>query len=443
MLLLFLGVVMVIFQILVFIRHLEHHANTVPAGSGGDRTRNATLREEITKQKQRQHQMGLSNLALSMSSDRPDRIKQGKLMIPSERVNFNKSSTGRISNTSTNADGTFNGYPIYRQHGASSDHPIHSQLHCVGETWHPPQFWKRKSKFLDASWKHRSCHFQFFCYDVDEKKFVIYLDQKDQGSTASEFSHLDDHTGFWDVSQTYFRNMTQVNPHQVPAGRNKFHIADVHHPYGVSIGSVNGKWTQLGIPRLQWFPEVRFGPIPIHHDKAESSENIYQVYTLPASVVMIPFHSLAASNPGHLVWDDFLPLYTLLQIFGFTNDNPEISQYSSASTTTKSSLDLLLIRFVLPPEPNSTEDRGLWAGCDWLKEVARQCQKMLHKFAPLMIREKSAWQTTTQRDPALQFFDDSSKENKKRKLICAKNGLAGIGGLSDHGTEKGHGWDQR
>ncbi|KAG7367073.1 DUF563 domain containing protein [Nitzschia inconspicua] len=289
--------------------------------------------------------------------------------------------------------------------------------------------------FQDTSWQHRSCHFQFFCYDVDEKEYVIYLSQKDQDDAGFGLSHLDDHTGHWDVSQTYFRNMTKVTPNEEPAGRKKSHVADVHHPYGVSIGSINGKWAQMGIPRLKWFPKVIYGPVPVAQHKEHN--NPYQVYTLPSSVVMIPFHSLSASNPGHLVWDDFLPLYTLLQIFGFTNDNP------NNSSGEESGFDPLLMRFVLPPEPGSDEDRGLWAGCDWIEERSEQCQKMLHKFAPLMIREQAAWQTTTQHDPILELFDDNQNNDNKKKLVCAKNGLAGIGGLSDHGTDKGHGWEER
>jgi hypothetical protein len=439
MVLLLLGIVMVVSQVLVFIRQSGHHASKMATG---DRKSISSRSEKITKQKQ-QKAMGLSTFAMSLSSDRLNENKIEKLTIPSAHGNINNSFGSRNSNKTSGPDGKFNGYPIYRQHGTSSDHPIHSQLHCVGETWHPPRFWKRRRKFLDDSWKLRSCHFQFFCYDVNEKSFVIYLDQKDQTNSASQLSLLDDHTGFWDVSQTYYRNMTQVTPRKEPSGRKKFHVADVHHPYGVSIGSINGKWTNVGIPRLQWFPEVRFGPIPMQNDDPETMEDSYQVYTFPASVVMIPFHSLAASNPGHLVWDDFLPLYTLLQIFGFTNDDAENLRHTFASPTTESNLDLLLIRFVLPPEPNSTQDRGLWAGCDWLQERTEECQNMLHKFAPLMIRYEDAWQTTTQRDPSLQFFDESSKDDKKRKLVCAKNGLAGIGGLSDHGVDKGHGWEER
>jgi hypothetical protein len=79
---------------------------------------------------------------------------------------------------------------------------------------------------------------------------------------------------------------------------------------------------------------------------------------------MVPFHSIAAMNPGHMVWDDFLPLYTLLHIFGFTNDD-EKDDFDLDSTS--SSYDLLMVRFVLPPFAG--DSCGLWAGCDWRDDI--------------------------------------------------------------------------
>jgi hypothetical protein len=117
----------------------------------------------------------------------------------------------------------------------------------------------------------------------------------------------------YDVTQTIFLNKTTQN-----------------YPYGVAVGSINQKWGMAGIPNLRWFPQVRHN-FPTHF------------FSLPADVVLLPFHSLAAFNPGHLVWDDFLPIYTLLQIFQLEH------------------LDLLLVRYQL--------EEGLWAGCDWRQDV--------------------------------------------------------------------------
>jgi hypothetical protein len=230
--------------------------------------------------------------------------------------------------------------------------------------------------------------------------------------------------------------MTEVIPITVEHGRTN-RTSDKYYPYGVSIGSINGKWTLRGIPRLQWFPQIKYEPIPFE---------TYDVYALPSNVIMVPFHSLAAMNPGHMVWDDFLPLYTLLHIFGFTNDD-ENDDYDLDSTS--SSYDLLMVRFVLPPFEG--DDRGLWAGCDWRDELRSTCEKMLEKFAPLMIQQNDAWTISTQVNPSLTFSDGDQNNNgqqqppptssSKRQLICSRHGMAGIGGLSDHGSEKGHGWN--
>lgn len=124
------------------------------------------------------------------------------------------------------------------------------------------------------SWQHRSCQFDFFCYDLKEKEYVIFEgpDEKD----ASTFpKHADVSQGYMMVNQT----------HHIPG-----------LPYNIAIGGLNGKWTQEGIVRLKWYPTVR-------------NELPKNFYALPSDVVMIPFHSLASFNPGHLVWDDFLPIY--------------------------------------------------------------------------------------------------------------------------------------
>jgi hypothetical protein len=68
---------------------------------------------------------------------------------------------------------------------------------------------------------------------------------------------------------------------------------------------------------------------------------------------------------------------------------------------------------------------------------------MLKKFSNLMLRNPEQVQISTQLEPQLDYITDSEKStiNKKKKLICTKNGLAGLGSLSDHGTEKGHRWE--
>jgi hypothetical protein len=131
---------------------------------------------------------------------------------------------------------------------------------------------------------------------------------------------------------------------------------------------------------------------------------------------------LAAFNPGHLVWDDFLPIYALLEIFGLQHDS-----------------ELLLIRYQLPG------DDGLWAGCDWKGARAKDCGSMLKKFGPLMVRRPQAIPITTQSTVRFTLHNNNNNNGNtpQSNLVCARHGLVGIGALTDHGIEKGHGWEEK
>ena len=169
---------------------------------------------------------------------------------------------------------------------------------------------------------------------------------------------------------------------------------------------INTKWGEKddGLGRLEWFPEIRI---------ADPAKEL-SFYELPPEVVMVPFHSLNGANPGHLVWDDFLPIYTLMTMFQIEQDG-----------------ELLMMRYVLKGE------RGLWASCDWKDEKREDCEKMQNKFLPLMIGLETLHQFTT-----TQSFNFLPNGEQKSNLVCARQGLAGIGSLTDHGTTKTHGWEE-
>lgn len=276
-------------------------------------------------------------------------------------------------------EGTFNGYSITYE--TVEEEEIFSQVHCVGESYEPMFYHARSKTKMDLSWEHRSCHFQFFCFDIQEKKYVIFQNPKEKDNINFAFPQNSD------VQQSYLTDKT-------PSGL----------PYGVAIGSINQKWTHTGIIRLKWYPEIRNIPPS-------------NFYALPADVVMIPFHSLASFNPGHLVWDDFLPIFTLMKIFHFDKHR------------------LLAMRYIL-------EGDGLWASCDWRQSRTDDCTFMLKKFGTLMVSEPDKiLPFSTNQSPRLILSHGSAKP--KTNLVCAKNGLAGLGALSDHGTKKGHGWETK
>lgn len=264
-----------------------------------------------------------------------------------------------------NADGTFNGYPIYFKEKTN----IQTLPHCVGENY-----------ATQNSWMQRSCKFNFFCFDVSKKDFVVFRSPEE----AEIFSQLPEWLNV-DVSQSYLKQSNNLSN-------------------TVSLGGVNLKWgfKSDGIPRLEWFPEIR----------TIDPGTKLSYYEFASNVTMVPFHSMNGANPGHLVWDDFLPIYTLMTMF-------QLEEKS----------ELLMLRYVLKG------DRGLWASCDWRDEKREACQAMHKKFLPLMMGRNTNHNLTT-----TENFKFVPKQEGKANLICSSNGLAGIGSLTDHGTNKLHGW---
>lgn len=282
--------------------------------------------------------------------------------------------TARSETSSSASDGTFNGYPLhFRQ---TEQKYVETISHCVGENYQEKDSWQKKS-----------CEFSiFFCFDTATKDYVVF----DRTENEKFYSNAEKRS-YVDISQSFLKKSESK-------------------PNSMSIGGINPKWS-TGISRLEWFPEIRVL-------KAGQSLSYYE---LPPNVVMIPFHSLNGANPGHLVWDDFLPIFTLLSMFQLKNKSNE----------------LLLMRYEL--KGNNTENsRGLWASCDWNDEKRESCKKLFKKFLPLMLGQNPIHEEMV----TTEHFDfvPSVDENKKSTLICAKHGVAGIGALTDHGTSKLHGW---
>ena len=349
-------------------------------------------------------------------------------------------TSGRVEDDATGRrlpDGIFNGYPVYYhevdnnenddKNSTGYENYYYSTVHCVGETFDGERLGRSNTSNLqlslnfdteNESWKHRSCHFNFLCLDMDAREYVIFQDAKE--STL----------------------MSGV---------------------GVSIGGINLKWGLSEVPRMKWFPNIIHYPPQTANFTKERKRRQHQplqgFYALPSNVVLIPYHSFAAFNPGHLVWDDFLPIYTLLTMF-FPQQNGvpvlhdtmerlfrvggSVDVTTTSGTSRKDDvMDLLLLRYKLPGDKP-----GLWASCDWQHDKSIECTKMLDKFKSLMIRNDRS-KIVHQREVELELLESNSKlfpspspsSRPKSNLVCAKNGLAGIGVLTDHGTRKIHGWD--
>jgi hypothetical protein len=370
--------------------------------------------------------VGIPLLALELFLIRYHFLNAGSIWSPVEIDDSPTTERQPLSHftkfTNRIADGTFNGYPVFfHDTTTTSNAPppenrdtndinelpyFYSSVHCVGGERIPEQILATQGDD-DSVWMHRSCHFHFLCLDMETREYMLFQNPNDT-----------EHSIPLVIEQRPLVNMMMVmnNASQSYTLQNQTSTTTSSQSFGVSLGGINRKWGQKHAARIKWFPEIVHGPPPP------------QFYMLPSNVVMIPFHSLAGFNPGHLLWDDFIPIYTLLHMFQLQQSDD---------------YELLLIRQTL-------ESPALWASCDWPKR-AQDCRNMLEKFKPLMIANQD-YKITNQKEAELKVntttngrpsWSSSNGAAAKSNLVCAKNGLAGLGPLTDHGTRKSHGWEPR
>lgn len=77
----------------------------------------------------------------------------------------------------------------------------------------------------------------------------------------------------------------------------------------------------------------------------------------------------------------------------------------------------------------------MWATCDMNAEKKAICRSMYRKFLPLFGLQSDNFTTT-------QDFVFRTDQTKKSALVCAAQGAAGLGMLTDHGF-KLHGWSKQ
>lgn len=267
------------------------------------------------------------------------------------RIPSHNETNTRQRNSKVQADGSFNEIPVYYKDETLE----YSTIACVGDN------------FQSDAHMYRSCQFRHFCFDTEEKEFVIIQAPQER----SWLSSLN--------SSSLYTTAVDTN-------------------ISVSLGGVNLKWGEEPFEKLRWFPKVRQTPIAGY-------------YQLPEDHVWIPYHSMAGFNAGHLVWDDFMPMYSLLSMFGLDRDRTP-----------------LLTRYVL-------KNRPMWATCDWNDDMKTKCKNLMPKFLPLMNVDPNTFSTT-------EDFRFQPTTAQRSKYVCASYGAAGIGMLNDHG-KKTHGWQPR
>lgn len=206
----------------------------------------------------------------------------------------------------------------------------------------------------NESWMFRSCRFENLCLDMDRREYVLFVnDDGDENDTA----------------------------------------------LSVALGGINPRWMgrgfNMGVWKVKWQPATR-----------QSAVDGY--YALPAEYVWIPWHSFAAHNVGHLIWDDFYPIFSLLRIFG------------------------LLDRPLFPLRHQISET--LYASCDIRRNKSQQCAHNLDRFLPLLGVNPSIFSTS--QDAVLNI----APEERKSAYVCAATAVTGLGLLTDHGWND-HGWN--
>lgn len=430
-------------------------------------------------------QMLTSPLSLSLPSADSNNNKYGHVQ---ERRRIRRRRPDR------DPDGHFNGYPVY-YHDLTQNTSYHSRpysaVRCVGENY----------QGTDRAWTQRSCHFRFICFNLSSHEFEVYQRPDDLNIqhhlSAAASRQQQQQQQRWSTT-TDFMDMTS----SVLLDRN------------VSSVSIGGLGTDFDDPQyrnLRWFPTII------------SSQPPERYYALEEDLVMVPFHSLSdddhyfnddnSSNEAStrhqpyrhsVLWDDFLPIYTLLSIFQFVtpnlgggygygignnNNNGDDEWYTYYDENHR---EALIMRYTLSPEHRShSRHQSSSSRCESSTDAnnnnnSDDCwtssSSVMDKFLPLMMYDHSrrhhhhgqsstsrhngtkkqqrqhqrsidSTVISTQYDAVLRLVTSSSEssgigtEERQRQqqqsqqqlqsnLVCAKDGVAGVGPLTSHGLKK-------
>jgi hypothetical protein len=201
------------------------------------------------------------------------------------------------------SDGTFNGVPLKLRTSFNKNHPSPgSSIHCVGENFHE-----------NTAWQQRSCHFTFLCFNTTTHDYVVFQSPQEQemdqhlfsslsaaqGSSASGHHTLLHMSTMLEQQQQHSSSSSSSNNKTTTTTTTTTSQSSPSSPsLSVSIGGINLRWAgrHHDIDRLEWFPKV------IHvHRNDDNMPAAFSYYELPPHVVLVPFHSMSGSNPGHLM----------------------------------------------------------------------------------------------------------------------------------------------
>jgi hypothetical protein len=216
--------------------------------------------------------------------------------------------------------------------------------------------------------------------------------------------------------------------------------------------------------RVEWFPRVLDLSQP---QQPQQQHDGYYEFQDP-HLILLPFVWHGAANPGHVTWDNLLPMYKLLTMFGLW---PPHGEKNTTRTTTTTTFNTTLRRNVdnvtttpttattsTPPLLliNMPIQGYLFGACTRYREK-QPCHNMMEKLLPLLglsskntmhlhnkhqaklyqITTTTAATPTTSTTPTTTTTTSSSSSTTgSSTLICARQGVAGMGLLSDHGWKE-------
>ena len=230
------------------------------------------------------------------------------------------------------------------------------------------------------AWRARSCHYKNLCWNGTARKFVFFA--RADGGPAT----------------------------------------DLH----VALGALNAKWATDEDRRLRFDPRVVVGGGLAASDYFVGS----------ASEAWVLYHSMNGANVGHLIWDDFLPLFELRRSFG---------------------LEALRLR---PLRAGVQSGEPLWSTCDWMRAEARKgasrCAAIARRWLraagvpsppPPLDGELATGEVSTadellrrrRSEEAEALARQQRPPTHGRELVCFPHVVAGAAPFSDH-CDRGHGW---
>lgn len=263
------------------------------------------------------------------------------------------------------------------------------------------------SNFRSDSWQYRSCKFTNLCYDLGAREFVLFKEGRELEAELrrQNLQEIEHHKAKQQAERQSGASDGKIYPSVLGSG-----YSDVSSSVDVklSLSGINGRWQEKDVDRLKWFPTVR------------TQRLTEKYYKLSDDTVLVPFTSMAGHNVGHLMWDDLLPIYTLLEMFGLIPNSD-------------SDMKAVQLFRVIPPI-------DLWASCDnsqAVRNITHMCQVAFSKILPLFGQAASSPPNNKQQggfsvDEETMVHGPKS-DGKPPRYVCARHAAAGLGQLTDHG----------